>query len=72
MVFEPFSNHRAAFDILFIIDPYLVGILIGGLLLRQAVLICGALPTLNIGGFQFRRIARPKDPKPGIDTLPPQ
>jgi formate-dependent nitrite reductase membrane component NrfD len=46
--------------------------LVGGLLLRQAVLICGALPTLNIGGFQFRRIARPKDPKPGIDSLPPQ
>ncbi|MFH2002207.1 MAG: NrfD/PsrC family molybdoenzyme membrane anchor subunit [Planctomycetota bacterium] len=45
--------------------------LVGGLLLRQAVLICGALPTLNIGGFQFRRIARPKDPKPGIDSLPP-
>ncbi|MHC4944825.1 MAG: NrfD/PsrC family molybdoenzyme membrane anchor subunit [Planctomycetota bacterium] len=46
--------------------------LIGGLLLRQAVLICGALPTLNIAGFQFRRIARPKEPKPGIDSLPPQ
>jgi formate-dependent nitrite reductase membrane component NrfD len=46
--------------------------LIGGLLLRQAVLICGALPTLNVGGFQFRRIAKPKDPKPGIDSLPPQ
>ncbi len=46
--------------------------LIGGLLLRQAVLICGTLPTLNMGGFQFRRIARPKDPKPGIDSLPPQ
>jgi formate-dependent nitrite reductase membrane component NrfD len=46
--------------------------LIGGLMLRQAVLICGALPTLNIAGFQFRRIARPKEPKPGIDSLPPQ
>ncbi len=46
--------------------------LIGGLLLRQAVLICGALPTLNIGGFQFRRIAKPKDPKAGMDSLPPQ
>ena len=45
--------------------------LIGGLLLRQAVLVCGALPTLNIGGFQFRRVARPKDPKPGMDLLPP-
>lgn len=46
--------------------------LIGGLILRQAVLICGALPTLNIAGFQFRRIHRPKEPKPGIGTMPPQ
>ncbi len=46
--------------------------LIGGLILRQAVLICGALPTLNIAGFQFRRIHRAKEPKPGIGTMPPQ
>ncbi len=46
--------------------------LIGGLLLRQGVLVCGTMPTLNIGGFEFRRIARPKDPKAGIGTLPPQ
>jgi len=46
--------------------------LIGGLLLRQAVLVCGTMPTLNIGGFEFRRIHRPKDPKAGIGTLPPQ
>ena len=46
--------------------------LIGGLILRQAVLICGALPTLNIAGFEFRRIHRPKEPKPGIGMLPPQ
>jgi formate-dependent nitrite reductase membrane component NrfD len=46
--------------------------LIGGLILRQAVLICGALPTLQIAGFEFRRIHRPKDPKPGIGSLPPQ
>ena len=45
--------------------------LAGGLILRQAVLICGALPTLNMAGFQFRRIARPKDPKAGIGLLPP-
>ncbi|NIM47745.1 MAG: dimethyl sulfoxide reductase anchor subunit [Gemmatimonadales bacterium] len=45
--------------------------LVGGLILRQAVLVCGALPTLNIAGFQFRRIARPKEPKPGIGMLPP-
>lgn len=46
--------------------------LAGGLILRQAVLVCGALPTWNIAGFQFRRIARPRDPKPGIGLLPPQ
>jgi formate-dependent nitrite reductase membrane component NrfD len=46
--------------------------LAGGLILRQAVLICGALPTLNIAGFEFRRIHRPKEPKPGIGLLPPQ
>ncbi len=46
--------------------------LIGGLLLRQAVLICGALPTWNMGGFEFRRIARPKEIKPGIGLMPPK
>jgi formate-dependent nitrite reductase membrane component NrfD len=46
--------------------------LVGGLILRQAVLACGALPTLNIAGFEFRRIARPKEPRPGIGMLPPQ
>jgi formate-dependent nitrite reductase membrane component NrfD len=45
--------------------------LIGGLALRQAVLVCGALPTLNMAGFEFRRIARPKERKPGIGMLPP-
>jgi formate-dependent nitrite reductase membrane component NrfD len=45
--------------------------LIGGLILRWAVLVCGALPTLNIAGFQFRRIHRPKEPKPGIGLMPP-
>jgi formate-dependent nitrite reductase membrane component NrfD len=45
--------------------------LVGGLILRQSVLACGALPTLNMGGFEFRRIARPKDPKPGIGLMPP-
>ena len=49
----------------------LLGI-IGGAALRQAILICGALPTLNIAGFEFRRIYRPRDPKPSIGLLPPQ
>ena len=46
--------------------------LVGGLLLRLAILVCGALPTLNIAGFEFRRIARPKEPKPGIGLMPPK
>ena len=46
--------------------------LLGGLILRQSVLICGALPTLNIAGFEFRRIHRPKVPKPDAGLLPPQ
>lgn len=45
--------------------------LMGGLILRQAVLICGALPTLNMAGFKFRRIHRPKEPKPDIGLMPP-
>ncbi len=46
--------------------------LFGGLVLRYAILACGALPTLNMAGFEFRRIHRPKEPKPGIGLLPPQ
>ena len=46
--------------------------LVGGLLLRQAILISGALPTLNIAGFEFRRIARAKEPKPDIGLMPPK
>jgi hypothetical protein len=46
--------------------------LAGGLLLRQTVLMFGALPTLNVAGFEFRRVARPKVPKPAIGLLPPQ
>jgi formate-dependent nitrite reductase membrane component NrfD len=46
--------------------------LFGGLVLRYAILVCGALPTLNIAGFEFRRIHRPKEAKPGIGMLPPQ
>jgi formate-dependent nitrite reductase membrane component NrfD len=57
--------------ILVVITGAILG-LIGGLILRQAVLICGALPTLNIAGFEFRRIHRPKEPKPDIGMLPPQ
>jgi formate-dependent nitrite reductase membrane component NrfD len=46
--------------------------LAGGLILRQSILVCGTLPTLNMGGFKFRRIARPREPKPSIGLLPPR
>ncbi len=45
--------------------------LAGGVILRQAILVSGALPTLNMGGFEFRRVARPKDPKPAAGLMPP-
>jgi formate-dependent nitrite reductase membrane component NrfD len=46
--------------------------LIGGLVLRQGVLMFGALPTLNVGGFEFRRVSKPKETKAPIGMLPPQ
>jgi len=36
-----------------------------------AVLVTGALPSLNIAGLKFRSIAQPKQPKPGIGLLLP-
>ena len=45
--------------------------LAGGLILRHAVLVTGALPSLNIAGFKFRRIAKPKFAKPEVGLLPP-
>jgi formate-dependent nitrite reductase membrane component NrfD len=45
--------------------------LVGGVILRQGILMSGALPTLNMGGFEFRRIARPKEPKPAPGLMPP-
>ena len=35
--------------------------LIGGLILRYGVLRFGALPTLNVAGFEFRRVAKQKE-----------
>jgi formate-dependent nitrite reductase membrane component NrfD len=46
--------------------------LAGGLILRHSLLVVGTLPTWNMAGFEFRRIARPKEPKPEIGLLPPQ
>jgi formate-dependent nitrite reductase membrane component NrfD len=71
IVYRSMARPDAGSDLLVVAVGAVLG-LIGGLILRQAVLVCGALPTLNIAGFQFRRIARPKEPKPGIGMLPPQ
>ena len=61
MIFHPFSNFRVSFDILFIIDPYLDVIVIGGLVLgwvnwrkrsfgyRIGLLVFGCYLTLNLG-----------------------
>ena len=45
--------------------------LAGGLILRWAVLKTGALPTWHIAGCEFRRVSRPKAPKPSMGLLPP-
>ncbi|MBI4700406.1 MAG: polysulfide reductase NrfD [Deltaproteobacteria bacterium] len=45
--------------------------LMGGLVLRLAVLQAGALPTWHLAGFEFRRCARVREPKPEIGLLPP-
>lgn len=61
MIFHPFSNLRVSFDILFIIDPYLDVIVIGGLLLgwvnwrklgfgyRLGAAVFGCYLFLNVG-----------------------
>ncbi len=59
MIFMPFSRYRALFDVLFIIDPYLDLILIGGLILgwkgrgtsgyRLGAMALAAYMALNIG-----------------------
>ena len=45
--------------------------LVGGLILRWAVLRVGAMPTWHIAGMEFRRVPPRKEPKPGIGLLPP-
>jgi formate-dependent nitrite reductase membrane component NrfD len=46
--------------------------LTGGLLLRYMILSAGAAATMHASGFEFRVVARPKDPKAAIGLLPPQ
>ncbi len=70
VVYGSLARDGAAISLPLVAIGALLG-LVGGLVLRQSVLACGALPTLNIAGFQFRRIARPKEPKPSMGMLPP-
>jgi len=45
--------------------------LIGGLMLRGMILNHGMLNTINTAGYQFRRVYKPKEPKPAVGKLPP-
>ena len=45
--------------------------LFGGLCLRFTVLAGGALSPIMAAGYQFARVARPKDPMPAMGKLPP-
>jgi len=45
--------------------------LFGGLCLRYTVLAGGTLSPIVAGGFEFARVARPKDPMPAMGELPP-
>ena len=45
--------------------------LFGGLCLRYAVLAGGTLSPIVAAGYEFARVARPKDPMPAMGKLPP-
>jgi polysulfide reductase chain C len=45
--------------------------LFGGLCLRFAILAGGMISPIVAGGFEFARVARPKDPMPAIGKVPP-
>ncbi len=45
--------------------------LFGGLCLRYTVLAGGTLGPMKSAGFEFARIARPKEPMPSMGKLPP-
>jgi inner membrane protein len=59
MVFSPFSNLRVYFDVLFIIDPYLDLILLGGLLLGWRIIGSRGykLGTLALAGYMVLNVA---------------
>ena len=45
--------------------------LFGGLCLRYTVLAGGTLSPIMAAGFEFARVARPKDPMPAMGKVPP-
>jgi formate-dependent nitrite reductase membrane component NrfD len=45
--------------------------LFGGLCLRFTVLAAGMVTQIEAAGFEFARVARPKDPMPAMGKLPP-
>jgi len=45
--------------------------LFGGLCLRYSVLAGGTLSPIVAGGFEFARVARPKEPMPAMGRVPP-
>jgi len=45
--------------------------LFGGLCLRFTVLAGGIISPITASGFEFARVARPKDPMPAMGKLPP-
>jgi formate-dependent nitrite reductase membrane component NrfD len=45
--------------------------LFGGLCLRFTVLAGGMISPIVAGGFEFARVARPKDPMPAMGKVPP-
>lgn len=45
--------------------------LFGGLCLRFTVLAGGMITQITASGFEFARVARPKDPMPAIGKVPP-
>jgi polysulfide reductase chain C len=45
--------------------------LFGGLCLRYSVLAGGTLTQITAAGYEFARVARPKDPMPAMGKLPP-
>ncbi len=62
---EAFGGHGIASGLAAVLG------LFGGLCLRYAILAGGTLDPIAAAGFEFARVARPKDPMPAAGKLPP-